>query len=637
MPAGCIFADKGPAAFVEGDSPDELLALLAVAQSSTFSAAVQLQLAAADAAARSYEVGVIQRTPVPELSAADREALAGLARQAWALKRSLDTRTETSHAFLLPALISVASGQWTVSSDQWSVTRAPGCSPTDHCSPTTDHSLPSTDHSPLSTDHCPLTTLSLVWGERVKAVESELAAIQAEIDERCFDLYGIGEEDRRAIAPTVRPEPVEGREASRASTGSARTEDEAVIQHTRQDGSISDSHSDEYIKNTDAEADDGDEVDETAAADAASLTAELVSWAFGASFGRFDVRLATGEREPPPPPEPFDPLPACSAGMLTGSDGLPCAAPPEGYPVAFPADGILVDDPGHPRDIETAISGQWSVASGQWSVASGQLPVNTDHCSLTTDHCSLTTDHCSLTTHLEEEVCEILGIKSLREYFRKPGLFFADHLKRYSKSRRKAPIYWPLSTASGSYTLWVYYHRLTDQTLFTCITDFVEPRIADTEKDLARLRAAMAETPSAKDRKAAEDLESQLHELKDFRDELLRVAQLPYKPDLNDGVMITAAPLAKLFLHKPWQKELLACWKKLEAGEYDWAHLALSIWPARVREKCKTDKSLAIAHNLESLYVAPPEAPKKKRRITEAQKHGDGNEQPGLGDMETPE
>jgi hypothetical protein len=37
-------------------------------------------------------------------------------------------------------------------------------------------------------------------------------------------------------------------------------------------------------------------------------------------------------------------------------------------------------------------------------------------------------------------------------------------------------------------------------------------------------------------------------------------------------------------------------WTKLEKGDYDWAHLAMAYWPDRVREKCKTDKSLAIAH-----------------------------------------
>ena len=54
-------------------------------------------------------------------------------------------------------------------------------------------------------------------------------------------------------------------------------------------------------------------------------------------------------------------------------------------------------------------------------------------------------------------------------------------------------------------------------------------------------------------------------------------------------------------------------WAKLEKGDYDWAHLAMRYWPARVREKCKTDKSLAIAHDLEALYVEPEPIPKKTR------------------------
>ena len=55
----------------------------------------------------SYEVGVIQRTPIPQLAAADKVTLATLAHRAWSLKRTLDIRTETSHAFTLPALLLV--------------------------------------------------------------------------------------------------------------------------------------------------------------------------------------------------------------------------------------------------------------------------------------------------------------------------------------------------------------------------------------------------------------------------------------------------------------------------------------------------------------------------------------------------
>ena len=60
MPEGCIFADKGPVAFTGNNDPDELLTLLAVMNSLPFKALVELQMAFG-----SYEVGVIQRTPIP--------------------------------------------------------------------------------------------------------------------------------------------------------------------------------------------------------------------------------------------------------------------------------------------------------------------------------------------------------------------------------------------------------------------------------------------------------------------------------------------------------------------------------------------------------------------------------------------
>jgi hypothetical protein len=213
---------------------------------------------------------------------------------------------------------------------------------------------------------------------------------------------------------------------------------------------------------------------------------------------------------------------------------------------------------------------------------------------------------------IEHEACEILGVRSLRDYFVKPSGFFADHLKRYSKSRRQAPIYWALSTPSGSYTLWIYYHRLNDQTLYTCINDFVEPKLRDIANELSRLHQK-AGSRSRTDEKELESLQDFEMELQAFRDELLRIARLPWKPNLNDGVQITAAPLWKLFQMPKWKKTLKETWEKLEKGDYDWAHLAYSIWPDRVREKCRKDKSLAIAHNLEELYEEPPASAKKKR------------------------
>lgn len=211
---------------------------------------------------------------------------------------------------------------------------------------------------------------------------------------------------------------------------------------------------------------------------------------------------------------------------------------------------------------------------------------------------------------IEQEICEFLGVRSLQEYINNPLGFFEDHLRVYSKSRRAAPIYWPLSTPSCTYTLWLYYHRLNDQTLYTCVNDFVDPKLKQVSDESARLR--LKKGRSANDEKELERLTDFERELKDFREELLRVAKF-WKPNLNDGVEITAAPLWKLFQHKPWQKRLKETWQKLEAGEYDWAHLAYSIWLERVREKCKNDKSLAIAHDLEELYVEPPASAKKKK------------------------
>ncbi len=63
-----------------------------------------LQLAAAAAAARSYEVGVIQRTAVPPKGIDEGIALNKRVLFAWSTKRRTDTATLTSHAFHVPAL-----------------------------------------------------------------------------------------------------------------------------------------------------------------------------------------------------------------------------------------------------------------------------------------------------------------------------------------------------------------------------------------------------------------------------------------------------------------------------------------------------------------------------------------------------
>lgn len=340
------------------------------------------------------------------------------------------------------------------------------------------------------------------------------------------------------------------------------------------------------------------------------LAGRVFCYLLGVVFGRWDVRIALRASLVPKLPDPFDPLPACPPGMLVDTNGLPAKSggivseewlrvrpdvktvPPKGavaqpiindshYPLHISWAGILVDDPGldgnqpHRDDIVRRVR---EVLDVIWKDKAHEI---------------------------EQETCVILGVRDLRDYLRRPSGLFADHLSRYSRSRRKAPIYWPLSTASGAYTAWVYYHRLTEDTLYRIVSDYVSPKISQLED---RITQREAEQKAAEGRAASRlakelgELAELLQELKELRDELLRVAHLPYRPNLNDGVQITAAPLWRLFRLPKWRAELEKTWRALERGDSDWAHLAYAIWPDRVREKCHSDRSLAIAHDLEGLY-----------------------------------
>ena len=321
----------------------------------------------------------------------------------------------------------------------------------------------------------------------------------------------------------------------------------------------------------------------------------LLMYFVGVTFGRWDVRIAIDPSIAPKLPAPFDPLPVCPPGMLVGPDGLPAQSgcvvseewlrarpdantlPKEGaigeatipdskYPVQVAWNGILVDDPANAWDIVSRSRSVFELIFGDQYES------------------------------VEAKVSSIVGARSLQDYIRKSSGFFADHLGVYSKSRRYAPIYWPLSTPSGSYTIWLYYHRLTDQTLYTCVNDFVDPKLKQVSDDTASLRSKS--NRSSAEEKELERLSDLELELKDFRDELLRIARF-WKPNLNDGVQITAAPLWNLFQHRQWKARLKETWEKLEAGDYDWAHLALSIWPDRVVRASHKDRSYAIAHDLD--------------------------------------
>lgn len=505
LPSGVIFGQKGSAAFVPDDAADQLLSYLAVFNSIPCLALVQMQMAFG-----AYDVGVVARTPVPALGNSELRNLAALTRRIWSLKRSLDTRTETSHAFTLPALLQVAGAD--------------------------------------------VAARAAAWSEHVRTVEAELVAIQAEIDERCFDLYGIDEADRRTITDGF---------------GTRGSEDASS------DGA------------NDAEDDTGEDTNENeSTVDATGLAAELVSWALGVAFGRFDVRLATGARPIREEPEPFAPLPACSLGMLTGEDGLPLSRPPAGYPLAFPQVGVLVDDLGHAQDLPTAVRAVFDAVFGAGA------------------------------DRWWHDVAALLDPKGhdLRVWL--AGSFFEHHLKRHSKSRRKAPILWQLGTPSGRYSVWLYAHRLTRDNFFQLQNEVVGPKLTHEERQLTSLKQNAGGSPSASQRKEIAAQEALVEELRAMLDEVKRVAPL-WNPNLDDGVVLTMAPLWRLVpQYKPWQKELKSKWDELAAGKYDWAHLAMHLWPERVVPKCAADRSLAIAHGLEEVFWTEGSDGKWKPRAT---------------------
>ena len=438
--------------FVDGDSSLDLLALCALVNSSIFKHLVSAQLARTELA-QSFEAGLIQQTPIPELSDQDKERLATLARSAWSLKRALDATNELSHAFLLPQRL-----------------------------------------------------INKVSEIDNGAIERELNSIQQRINEAAFALYGIAPEDLAAF--NVSPECAVSCEAPKE------------------------------------ELEDTENADEDDALIAAGADA-LVSWLVGVVFGRFDPRVATGKRAPPPEPVPFDPLPTRSPGMWPEGEG------PERRP------DILVDDAGHADDLAT------------------------------------------LTRMATEYVC-VDAPENLRAWLAKE--FFPLHIKMYSKSRRKAPIYWQLATSSASYSVWLYIHAFTKDTLFRVQNDYIAPKLAHEERHLESLKSELGERGTTTQRKELVAQEFFVEELRAFVEEVKRVAPL-WNPNLDDGVIINFAPLWRLVpQHKAWQKELKATWDALCEGKYDWTHLAVHLWPERVVRKCASDRSLAIAQGLECAF-----------------------------------
>jgi len=456
LPEGTIFHAKGPGVFVPIQDRYPILGLM---NSRVFQALLKLQMAFG-----SYEVGVVQRTPMPHLIGPDRESLGRITRAAVDLIRTQERTMETSHLFIRPALLDVSGSS----------------------------------------------LLERVYGvERwLKECTAQQQSCQDEIDALSFRLYGFDEDDRAAI------------EAS----ADIKVEDDE------------DDDSD----------DDSDESRQDVGTAGRTLVADVLSYCFGCVIGRWDVRLALDETLRADLCDPFAPLPVWSPGRLKSGDEVPLNVPPGGYPIRLEDDPIIPDDPDHADDIVRRIRDVLEVV---WQ---GKAEA------------------------IERECVEILGVKELRDYVRKSGKggLWDDHVNRYSKSRRKAPIYWLLQSAKRGYALWVYYPRLDKDVLFKALVNYVEPKIRLESSRLESLMSSHKEVgqSSKEGKRLAKEIERQeefVSELRDFKERLRRAAELHLEPDLNDGVALNISPLHELV---PW-KEAKKSWDELMAGKYEWSSI----------------------------------------------------------------
>ena len=296
--------------------------------------------------------------------------------------------------------------------------------------------------------------------------------------------------------------------------------------------------------------------------EAAALLSELI----GMAYGRFDVRYAAAVAPASPPQGVFEPFPAGPPALL--------GEVPHGYPLEVALDGILVDDPGHPRDIEAALRRVIETIWGERAV------------------------------EIEGELTALLGIESLRPCFRDSGAqgFFSTHVNRYSQSRRSAPIFWRLGPPSGQYSIFVYALAASADLLFTLHQDYVLPKVLREEVRLEALRGEVGEKGNARQRRLVAAQENFVTELRAFAAHVKQLAPL-WNPVVDDGIVLNTALLWRLFgSQRSWQSQSKATWDELSAHTYDWSHLAMRLWPAIVVPKCATDRSLAMAHGLEDVF-----------------------------------
>ena len=328
------------------------------------------------------------------------------------------------------------------------------------------------------------------------------------------------------------------------------------------------------------------------------MAQEIVMELVGMAFGRWDADYATGKKTIPEFGDVFDALPfmpvvslqnesspnASGSGFPAREQNIPRKGTnnsqggnTNGAYFSIPEDGILSMDADSPLSLTTHVR---DVMRYIWDERADDI---------------------------EYELCKLIGCKNLQNYLESPTGFFDYHFKRYTKSRRKAPIYWPLSSEDGSMTYWVYYPKLNQNTLHSLIL-----KLRDENE---RLHSQIA---ASTDKTQQTLLRGRQQQVEGMMEELNNIINAGYKPNHDDGVPVTSCPLVKLIAHRGWKQECTENWEDLQKGEYDWSHLAMSMFPARVTQKAKKDWCLALTHGLEHLCENKPKEKKTRKKTVDA-------------------
>lgn len=298
------------------------------------------------------------------------------------------------------------------------------------------------------------------------------------------------------------------------------------------------------------------------------LAQEIVMELVGMAFGRWNTAYTKGEQAIPEFGDVFDALPFMPVVSL-GEAACPAQ-------LDVPTDGILTNNSDSSLCLATHVR---EVMHWLWADRADDM---------------------------EYELCQLIGCKSLQAYLASPTGFFDYHFKRYTKSRRKAPIYWLLASEDGTVDYWVYYPKLSKNTLPQLII-----RLREQQEQLrTRLNAALA----AHDKTQESQTRAEQEQVEGMMDELNRILAAGYVPNHDDGVPVTAAPLLHLAASRPWRVECEKNMELLEKGDYDWSHLAMSMYPARVTQKAKKDWCMALTHGLEHICENKPKEKKARKK-----------------------